>query len=158
MKLHKCIYLIVVLSALIILGCGCKAGNDYKRSIYNDNSKIAEDADRYYFKFSSFNPEDKSVSIKFDDFIGMHTIWLVSAAEDGKLTVNYDSEIKEGKFKVVYVSPDKTVTDIFEGENSGSTIIEVPKGKGKIKIIGLDAEGSVDISLAMEGRISVTKP
>ena len=158
MRLHKWVYPVVILIVLTVFSCGCNTSNSYKRSIYTDNSKIAEDGNRCLFYKVSFNPEDKKTTIKFEEFIGRETIWLVKATEAGKINVTYKSKIEKGKFKVVFVSSDKTVTDIFEGEGSGDFTVEVPKGDGQIKIVGVDTNGSVDLSLEVEGSITITKP
>ena len=77
---------------------------------------------------------------------GMDTIWEFDADEAEEVNISYSLTVTSGKAKLVYVSPDETVTTLVEciadGENeqSASEFIEVEKGENRIRLVG--AEGT----------------
>lgn len=147
---------IVILLSILILGIvtGCNV-NDYQKNIYSDNSKIVKEGDSYTFKNRLGSTTKDEINIKFSTFYGMQTIWIIEASKEGVLTINYESQIKNGDFKTVLISPDDVVSHIFEQSENGNTTLNIPKGKSRIKIVGNGANGEVAITIKPDENMQI---
>ena len=76
----------------------------------------------------------------------MDTIWEFDADETEEVNISYSLTVTAGRAKLVYVSPDRTVTTLVEciadgkNEQSASETIEVEEGENRIRLVG--AEGT----------------
>lgn len=154
MKKNKALILIPLAVVLSITILGCQ-GNAYQKSIYNSDSRIAKDGDSFTFLVSKENTTNEESNLEFKGFDGDETIWTINAKEEGTVHIKFKSEIKSGKFKVVLISPDNKVTNIFEEGKDYKDEVKVKKGKNRIKIVGSNAKGSIDMSLKADKNISV---
>lgn len=141
---------LILLCAVVIgirtLITGSYAGN-YQRSIYNDNSKIASKGDSYSFLNRVCTNEDNKTSLEFT-FTGMDTIWKLETSQDTSVNIEYKSEISSGKFKVVLINPDGEVINILEQSTSGDKDVNLINGKSRIKIVGNNARGKLQLSIS----------
>lgn len=146
-------YLIMLISCLFISSsCGISA---YQKNLYNDNSKIIKQGDSYSFIKRVGNSYNNKTSIKFGTFYGMETLWTIDAKSEGNVRINYKIQISRGKFKIVFISPDNEIKTICENTQNGSIVIKAEMGKSRIKIVGNDAKGEVEISLVPDGDIKI---
>lgn len=151
MKNFKIIKLLVLTIILVFLAVGCSSISAYQKSIYYDDSIIAKTADSYTFTSRVGSTTHKESSIKYGTFIGMETIWVIESKGQGSFTIEYDSKVKKGEFKVVLITPDNNVTNILKQNQGGTTKIKAPKGKSRIKIVGNEAGGECLLIIKTEG-------
>lgn len=148
MNMYK-IFIVLSLS-LFLLGVGGCNVSDYQKSIYSDNSKIAKEADSYTFNNRIGSTNKNETNIEFSAFTGMETIWIIEVKEEGSVSVNYESKIENGDFKTVLISPNGVLTNIFEQSKSGTSTLNLQKGKNRIKIVGNDAKGEVTLLIKID--------
>ena len=73
-------------------------------------------------------------------------IWEFDTDEEKEVNISYSLTVTAGKAKLIYVSPDRTVTTLTEciaGEENGksaSEIIKAETGENRIRLVG--AEGT----------------
>lgn len=71
---------------------------------------------------------------------GAATVMVVNAHTDKDIEVKSAFEIKNGRFKVVFVDPDGNVTVINENGESTSVPITLKEGRNVIKLVGQEAK------------------
>ena len=145
--------IILLLLSLSFTFAGCSKVSSYQESIYSDESKIIKEADSYSYIIRTGSTKDNISTIGFKTFNGMETLWTINTEERGTLTIDYDTVIEQGKFKLVLINPNNEVQTILENEQSGTATIEMIKGKSRLKIVGLDARGEIEITLSMSNGV-----
>lgn len=118
----------------------------YQKSIYDDNSKIIAESDSYSYLDRIDESTDEKLKLKFI-LTGMESVYKIEAKEEEVININYDANISSGKFKVVLVTPEDKVITLLEGSGSDSKEVKINKGENRIKIVGSNTKGSVEISL-----------
>jgi hypothetical protein len=136
-----------LLCLLVITLGGCSSISNYQKSIYNDDTKIAKEADSYSYLKRVGNVKDNKVTLTFEKFNGSDTIWTINTKEDGSINVNFSADIEKGGFKAVIITADNKVSNIFENTINGSREIRVLKGKNRLKFIGDGASGEINITI-----------
>ena len=146
-------FIIVILGIVLLfllirynLSTGMNFSANDKLLIYDDDSKIALDYDSYSYLSERGENKKNTTNIKFN-FTGMDTRWKIEAEKDAVLTIDYDSKISKGDFKVVIISPQKEVSTILDQSASGSKDINIKKGTSRIKIVGKNAKGKLKLKL-----------
>lgn len=158
MKLRNKILLFIGLLILleIIVSCGF---NVWQKNIYNNNKKIVQQGDSptYNSRTGNENSNDK-INWNYSGFSGDDTIWILKPKEDGEITINYDSTVKNGNFKVALVNPKKEeIETILEGTEEGNKTIKLLKEEEyRIKIVGKNAEGDIKLSVNENKNVEIT--
>lgn len=146
-------FLFMLISCLFISSsCGI---SEYQKNLYNDNSKIIKQGDSYSFLKRAGNTYNNKTSVKFGTFNGMETLWTVNTKNEGNIKINYKTQISRGKFKIVFITPEDEIKTICENTQNGSIVIKTKKGKSRIKIVGNDAKGECELSLAPDSNIKI---
>lgn len=152
MKLRKKILLFICL--LIILDIIISFGfNIWQKNIYNNNYKLVQQGDSYTYK-NKIGPQNSSneIDLKYSGFSGDDTIWILNAHKDGEITLNYNSTVNSGDFKLVLINSQKEIENILEGTEQGDKTIKLTKGECRLKIVGRNAEGEVKLSINDESK------
>lgn len=149
-----CVSLLVLAIAL----SGCSGAGQDKQAIYDDDAKIAAEGDSYTFtnRVGSADEETK-IDLAYDGFSGSNSIWTVEFAEFGTLTVEYESIVSAGDFKVVLVGPETQVLKIFEGTELSAKTADLAAGKYTLKLVGRGASGTIKLNLKLDGNATVKK-
>ena len=145
----KTIFVIViclVLSVCVLPGCNRDWAADY-----DDDEIIASSSSSASTTGSSILTINNSSTIKYNTFNGKKEIWTVDSDGAGAITLEYDLEIKKGRFKCVIVSPDKKVTVLFDETSAQTKSIDVPEGKSTIKFVGDGAGIELRIKITTGG-------
>ena len=130
------------LSVLLLPGCVMNTG----ARVYDNEKALAGDANSYNLVNYSSNHSDQTVSGSAEKLEGMDIIWEFDADETEEVNISYSLTVTSGRAKLVYVSPDRTVTTLVEciadgkNEQSASETIEVEEGENRIRLVG--AEGT----------------
>jgi len=157
MKLTSIVVTLVIILCLGIVS-GCVETNPSK-TLYNDTSKIAEQADSCTFIESIGTKEngDNILEIKYYGFYGMKTIWQINAESTGKISIKYDSVVKSGKFKLVLITPKNKVITIFEQSKQGNYDAILQKGQYRIKIVGKNAKGNIKMEVEPDDSVKTIR-
>ena len=138
MKRSFLILFILCFSMVLISGCD-------NNSTYDDDTKIASNADNYTSMLSSTKSWGKDFSMSAT-LTGTKTIWRYWASEDVNIRLSYMLSVTQGgKAKLVLITPDNEV--IILSENTDNTVmsemksetIVLKKGNNRIKIVGQDS-------------------
>lgn len=153
----------IVFLISIVNGCGVivkneKHDNSKKIEEYNDNSKIEQNREDYTFidRSRSMNSNNK-IDCKYSGFSGIWTIWILNVKEDSDVTINYDSKVNSGDCKLVLVKPETDIQNIVEGTGQGNKSTRLTKGEYRIKSVGKNAEGEINLSINENENIETTK-
>lgn len=129
------------------------AGN-YQKSIYENNSKIIDKSDSYSYFNQVRSNIDGTLKSKFK-FTGMDTIYNLDTKDGGTISINYNANIVSGKFKLVLINPDDEVTTIVEGTGKGTKKISLGNGEGRLKLVGKNAKGDIELSIDTKDDIEI---
>ncbi|MCX7843637.1 MAG: hypothetical protein N2489_11295 [Clostridia bacterium] len=154
MKFSKQFWILILMIAMTALS-GCNELKEGKRKIYYDNSRIAQQGDSYFFFKHSENTIGEKTSRKFDEFIGVKTLWHIETKEEAELEFELDCKADKGKLKMVVVAEDGEVIDIFEQEFKGNKKVKIPRGKNTVKMVGLDAAGHINAVVKQQEGIKI---
>lgn len=158
MRTRKICLATALLALLTVSLSGCSGAGQDKLAIYDDDAKIAAEGDSYTFKnrVGSADEETK-IDLAYDGFSGSNSIWTVEFAEFGTLTLEYESIVSAGDFKVVLVGPKEQVNTLFEGTQLSAKTADLEAGKYTVKLVGREANGTIKLSLKVDGNATVTK-
>lgn len=142
---NKLLLCICMLFLVNVTGCGI---NEKNQKAYDNVEQIAKQGDNHNYTGRSSKRVNDNLELNYKVFSGTDTIWILKSKENGEITVNYDSTVNSGDFKVVLAYPDtKEVENILEGTKQGNQTIQLKKGECRLKLVGRNAEGSLKISI-----------
>lgn len=152
MKLRNKILLVICI--LIILDIIASFGfNIWQKNIYNSNNKIVQQGDSYTYKNKTGTQNSSyEINLKYSGFSGDDTIWILNAHKDCEITLNYNSTVNNGDFKIVLINSQKEIENILEGTAQGNQTIKLTKGECRFKIVGRNAEGEIKLSIIDENK------
>ncbi len=153
MKRRSAIIAVFVLMMLVLTGC--RYSDPYRIGFYDDNARIAQQGDSYSFTDRLGRTVANELDLTFTSFTGKQTIWLIPAGQDCVLELNVVNEITEGKFKVCLIDPNRQVSVISEGSQTGTIDLNIAKGENVLTIIGSKASGTIDMTLRYDPRASI---
>lgn len=131
----------LILLALIFAGCGIDKD---KKSIYDDDKRIAQEGDSYsFFQRSEEEKKENHLKLHYSRFYGVQTLWAFESPKECEINLNYESQVDKGEFKVVLITPEDEVIKIAEQKSKGIFKVVVPKGKYSVKIVGNNAKGEI---------------
>ncbi|MBD5457698.1 MAG: M56 family metallopeptidase [Lachnospiraceae bacterium] len=111
-----------------------KDGEAYR--VYDDTALLAgEDLSD---KWQAYNYRGGGNKVEMSGFAlnGSYSLRIVYAAEDTDIEVTSFFDLKEGKFKLVHIAPDGTVTTLNDTGEKSTVTVTMPKGRNVIKIAG----------------------
>lgn len=133
--------------ALVVVLAGCQPKELKSSTIFSDDKQIAKTEDVFHYTDKgdeTFTKDSLMVKTKFD---GLQTFWTIDAKAADNLEIDYQADVKAGKLKFVLVDPDGKVTTIFDGSKSDTFTTELAKGESMLKLVGVDAEAELSITL-----------
>lgn len=157
------LYLSLILLMCSIYGCNMSYNrNTVYSNMYNDNEKISQTNENHIYTTAGVTKDsDQNLSLKYGGFLGVDAVWSINSKEDGEITLDYNSKVDSGDFKVVLVNPQKEIENISVGTNQGSKTLKLSKGESVLKLVGNNANGNVKLTISqsknaeivtMEGR------
>jgi hypothetical protein len=143
-----------MLMLMISLVSGCQK---YQRDIYDKDNKIAEQGDSYTFITRIGSTANDKMNAKFSGFYGMDSTWTIDASGEEIATMEVNAEVSKGRFKVVLISPDNKVHTVFEGSKNETIDLRLSKGISRIKIVGDEAKGNIEMSIKGNDKVKISK-
>lgn len=150
--------LIIIGSCLvffIVMFNSCEIGP--KKYIYDNQYRIVNPKDiNSYISKSGKGYSNKKFTIDYISFTGRDTIWNFEVNKNSEIIFKYNSEVYSGDFKVVMVSDEKKIENIFQGSVVGEKTFKLDKGNYVLKIVGRNANGHIQTSISENENIKVT--
>ncbi|WP_130805339.1 hypothetical protein [Senegalia massiliensis] len=149
------IFILTIFLSFTLMGCSYLS--EKKGEVYNDNHEIASGEDSALFIKSVENNMGNNKSLRFSSFSGVKTLWKIESQGNGKVILDYDIEVTEGDFKIVLVTPDKEIVEIYEKDIVDNKELKLESGKSQIKMVGNKAKAKIKININYEGDAKTKK-
>ncbi|MNJ40122.1 hypothetical protein D3C77_350080 [compost metagenome] len=140
----------IILMIVVLLLNGCINNNKViQEEVYSNNDRLVEQADTFsYTDSKEIKQSSEQLSLEFATFTGVNTMWKITADEEKELELQINQHIDEGEFKTIVVGQEQEVSILCEGDRSQTTSIKLqPNEEYRIKIVGSQAKGKIDINL-----------
>lgn len=118
-----------------------------EKSSYDNNQAISQEWDTHEYRYYDQSSPDHNLDLKFESFNGYDTFYRINSNQPKKISVKYDTNVDNGRFKIVIVSPQQRLTKIAEGSGQGNKTITLEPGESRIKIVGDNAAGTVKMMI-----------
>ncbi|MBD5521147.1 MAG: M56 family metallopeptidase [Lachnospiraceae bacterium] len=106
--------------------------------VYDDDNLIA--GDDLYDQWSAYNYcGGNKITASGFRFNGSSSERIIYASDDIDISIDSEFELKDGKFKIVYISPDGAVSTINENGEKTVQTLTMEKGRNIIKFVGQGA-------------------
>lgn len=125
-----------------------KSGNSYR--MYDDDELIAGESAHDTWEASNYCGGGKSVDIGKFSLNGSDEVWIVHANKETTLEIFSMFDLRDGRFKFVWVRPDQTVQTLNESGGKNTVKITLPQGRNVIKMVGQKAQVR-DVSISYGG-------
>lgn len=115
-----------------------KGKTQYANKVYDSDSLIAGTDICLNFISNKYTQSKGKMSASAMRMSGSRTILIVNAKTNTKINLSLSYNVKKGKFKLVYISPDKKVSPVPEPDSSDIIQIPIAAGRNVFKIVGKD--------------------
>lgn len=149
MRLKRCLLLFAGLMMLASALGGCAGDASLaKQNIFADEDALVQEADSYTYanRLGGGETQDQ-LDLEYSGFSGMETIWTFDVEDAGQISLEFDSTVDNGDFKVVLITPDKEIEEVLNGAQQGETTIALAQGKTILRLVGRDAGGHILLSI-----------
>lgn len=151
MVIGLCSAAVFVLFAVVAVVCGAAgARSDFERKayqIYDDEALIAGDSESDIWRAYDYCGGENNVKIQKFALNGSDTLWILYANKETDLEITSEFDLRDGRFKLVWVRPDQTVQTLNESGENNTVNITLPEGRNVIKMVGQKAKlEDIDIS------------
>ena len=140
-KIKKIIFFVIVI-VLVLSYFYRNSPLFYRYTIFNSKEAIANREDVASYRERNGKVEKDKCYMDFE-FTGLDTLWKLEVKEDSLMTFFVNMDV-EGDFMLVVVYPDGR---IFPLNSNGEENIEMNKGVYKIRMVGINAQGIINIKL-----------
>lgn len=152
----KKLVLAIIMGAILILsGCEEAQSKDEKSKLYNDNGSIVKEYDSFNYFFRDSEGEDSNFKMSFKTFSGTDTIMKIDSDGKEELNLTYDIKVNKGKLKLVFINPEDKIEVIVEGKGKGNYKTTLETGKYRVKAVGAEAKGSLEIKANTNAKVVV---
>ncbi len=122
----------------LLLGCTNVA---IQKNVFDKEDEIIKQGDSYSYYSRLGTVSENTANLNFKNFYGAETIFTIEDVEILNIEISY--EVSKGRFKVVLIDPNDEITIINE-----SIVINLLEGMYRIKIVGDDATGNIDMTIS----------
>ncbi|MDE6320157.1 MAG: M56 family metallopeptidase, partial [Lachnospiraceae bacterium] len=114
-----------------------KSGNSYR--MYDDDALIAGESENDAWVASNYCGGGNSVDVGKFTLNGSDEVWIVHANKETTLEIFSMFDLRDGRFKFVWIKPDQTVQTLNESGGKKVDKITLPQGRNVIKMVGQKA-------------------
>ncbi len=108
--------------------------------MYDDDALIAGDSENDCWRAWTYVGGDGRVDVTQFAINGSDTLWILYANKETTLEVSSVFNLRDGRFKLVWVGPDQTVQTLSESGEENTVKITMPQGRNVIKMVGQKAK------------------
>lgn len=120
-------------------------GTPYR--MYDDDALIAGESESDVWRAYDYCGGENSATIQKFALNGSDTLWILYANKETDLEITSEFDLRDGRFKLVWVRPDQTVQTLNESGENHTEKITLPEGRNVIKMVGQKAKVEhIDIS------------
>lgn len=105
-----------------------------------DSDEMIAGADRNDLWMAYYYNGGDTLKCRGLGFNGSDSIYIIHVREDTTMEISSEFEVQEGKFKIVYVTPDYNVSVLNETGDSNTVSIQLKEGRNVIKMVGRAAK------------------
>lgn len=105
-----------------------------------DSDEMIAGADRNDLWMAYYYNGGDDIKCRGFGFNGSDSIYIIHAKEDTTVEISSEFEILEGRFKIVYVTPDYNVSVLNETGGSNTVTVQLKEGRNVIKMVGRAAK------------------
>lgn len=144
---------VLAVTAMCLFLSGCS--NEFAKTEYDSNEKIASSTDRYVRTMSILNTLDGGCKFTCEKFDGRNTLWTEFADEAENVDVEITFSLAEGTAKIVHIDSDGNVNTLIEctpetlPDGSVTENVSLSSGKNTFKIVGYDCR-DIDLELLVD--------
>lgn len=135
---------------MLIDNSGNTSGNSYQ--IYDNDELIAGESENDTWVASNYCGGGNSVDVGKLILNGSDEVWIVHTNKETTLDIFSTFDLREGRFKFVWVKPDQAVQTLNESGAKKVEKITLPQGRNVIKMVGQKARVE-DVSISYGGMI-----
>lgn len=115
--------------------------------IYDDEALIVGDSESDVWRAYDYCGGENNVKIQKFALNGSDTLWILHSNKETDLEITSEFNLRDGRFKLVWVRPDQTVQTLNESGENNIVNITLPEGRNVIKMVGQKAKlEDIDIS------------
>jgi hypothetical protein len=141
----------------VLSGCTGAASQE-KLNIFDDESAIVQEADHYtYLNRVGTENTSERIDLQYSGFSGSDTIWTFEVEEAGQISLEFDSTVASGDFKVVLVTPEQEIEEVLVGEQAGDQTFDLTAGKTVLRLIGREASGQIVLEITQSQNVEITR-
>ena len=144
----KKIKIIILLVALLLIGCGQQT----QHKVYDDDKQIEGEGNSFSLRNYKQNKNGDRLYVNVGFMDGMDTIWEYDVNSESTVDIGYDLNLTSGKVKLVLITPDGDLCTIAEATKtdafSDSLSINVDNGKYRIKLVAENAKFELNFSVS----------
>lgn len=107
--------------------------------VYDDAALLAGSDIQENWRAYIYSGGNKKLTVSGLELYGSKTFLIVYADEAVDVDVKSSFAIKEGKFKIVHIAPDNTVTTLNDTGSKSTQTCTIQKGRNVLKIVGQGA-------------------
>lgn len=148
--MKKLLLMLCVLAVCLAGMSGC--GN----VSYDGQDFLTSRVDSYRYVLSIDNGStNTTLNRAFKGFHGKDTIWKLSASEATQISVEVSATVTDGRFKILLIRPDQSITSLLEGNGTEHVDVELKEGTSRIILVGEESEGSCEVTVGEAQNVTV---
>lgn len=115
-----------------------KKGTPYR--MYDDDALIAGESESDTWRAYNYCGGENSVDVSKFALNGSDAMWILHTNKETSLEIDSQFNLRDGRFKIVWVKPDQTVKTLNESGEKNTAKITLPQGRNVIKMVGQEAK------------------
>ncbi len=115
-----------------------KSGEAWK--VYDDDDLMAGNDMHDQWSAYSYCGGGNKVTVSGFKLNGSSSVRIVYASDNTDISIDSEFELKDGKFKIVHIAPDGSVSTINESGEKAVETLTIEKGRNIIKFVGQGAK------------------
>lgn len=115
-----------------------KKGTPYR--MYDDDALIAGESESDTWRAYNYCGGENSVDVSKFALNGSDAMWILHTNKETSLEIDSQFNLRDGRFKIVWVKPDQTVKTLNENGEKNTVKITLPQGRNVIKMVGQEAK------------------
>lgn len=148
MKKLALLLCVLTISLVGMTGCG--------KISYDSQEFLTSGVDSYsYYYCIDTGSTNSTLNREFSRFHGKDTIWKLDAAQAAQVSIDISATVTDGRFKILLIAPDKSITTLLEGEGTAQVEAELKEGTSRMILVGEESEGSCKITVGDAPNVTI---
>ncbi|NCC64052.1 MAG: hypothetical protein EOM15_05305 [Spirochaetia bacterium] len=144
--------LVLCVGSFLLVSCSF-LGNvpaSYSPNLVDDEQRMLEEGDSFFYKNRNVEVVENQVVLTFKRFSGLETVCTLACEEPQEIGISINAAVNTNLYKLVLINDDREeVTTLSQGSVTNSQTLTLQSGRNRIKVVGYDVDGSVQIALTV---------